>query len=540
MSNYNPFRGDDNPFEEDPTQQIFPDEKGERREYVLLKSLTPKLSFLIISILVLGFIFSYTANNSGGKEASSPPPTISDPIVQEQVLPEVTTTIADSDEQITKESVPVEVISETPLENNLLDQNIITQKTVQVVVENCNLETGDSALGTSVGSGVLITNDGYIVSNSHVIKDCYGEIYIATTEDVDTPTEITFIAKIIHDNPELDLVLLKIVSFENGSSIGTQFEYFDLFSTDELSLGETIQIWGYPTARGDGTTYSLQINLTKGTISGFESDYSLKRGWIVTDADISYGNSGGAALDKTGRLVGIPTFGRTEGASWLGYLRSADVLKSWLMKVSPELFSIPSLIIKENEISNIPRYNREDWNSWIDNDDDCQNTRHENLQLESFIEVSFVQDNSCYVSSGKWFDPYNGEFFYFASDLDIDHFIPLYNAHLSGGWKWDVNKKTDFANSLLDPDILIAVKNSTNREKGASAPDEWKPQNMKYWCEYAFDWIRIKHEWGLSATLSEWSSLLEMIDTCPDNFTYEDAKNWDHKMSMEKVLKYEQ
>ena len=336
------------------------------------------------------------------------------------------------------------------------------------------------------------------------------------------------------------MVLLKIVSFENGSSIGTQFEYFDLFSTDELSLGETIQIWGYPTARGDGTTYSLQINLTKGTISGFESDYSLKRGWIVTDADISYGNSGGAALDETGRLVGIPTFGRTEGASWLGYLRSADVLKSWLMKVSPELFSIPSLIIKENEISNIPRYNREDWNSWIDNDDDCQNTRHENLQLESFIEVSFVQDNSCYVSSGKWFDPYNGEFFYFASDLDIDHFIPLYNAHLSGGWKWDVNKKTDFANSLLDPDILIAVKNSTNREKGASAPDEWKPQNMKYWCEYAFDWIRIKHEWGLSATLSEWSSLLEMIDTCPDNFTYEDAKNWDHKMSIEKVLKYEQ
>jgi S1-C subfamily serine protease len=538
MSSYNPFRGDENPFEDDPAQQIFADEKRDRKENFRVKNFTPKLSFLIISILVLGFIFSYTVNNSGGTEASSPLPTITEPIVREQVIPKVSTTIADSDEQIVKESVPVEVISETPLENNLLDQNIITQKTVQVVVENCNLETEDSALGTSVGSGVLITDDGYIVSNSHVIEDCYGEIYIATTEDVDTPTEITYIAKIIHDNPELDLVLLKIVSFENGSSIGTQFEYFDLFSTDELSLGETIQIWGYPTARGDGTTYSLQINLTKGTISGFESDYSLKRGWIVTDADISYGNSGGAALDETGRLVGIPTFGRTEGASWLGYLRSADVLKSWLMKVSPELFSIPSLIIKENEISNIPRYNREDWNSWIDNDDDCQNTRHENLQLESFIEVSFVQDNSCYVSSGKWFDPYNGEFLYEASQIDIDHFIPLYNVHISGGWLWSEEKKTQFANNLNDPDLLIAVESRTNREKSSHTPDQWKPENTSYWCEYAYDWIRIKYEWNLSVTQNEWDALQEMTATCPDTFLYAEAINNSHLFSAEKIARY--
>ena len=348
----------------------------------------------------------------------------------------------------------------------------------------------------------------------------------------------------IQESLELDLVLLKITSSIDNTPLDNTFEYFELSGTDELVLGDGLEIWGFPTARGDGTTYSLKINLTKGTVSGFESDYQIKRGWIVTDADVTYGNSGGAALDKLGRLVGIPTFGTTEGASWISYLRSVDVIEAWLSETSSSTlltnFSFPQLTIREHSISNIPKYSREDWNSWIDGDLDCQNTRHENLQLESFVNVLFTKSDNCYVQSGKWFDPYNGEFFYFASNLDIDHFIPLYNAHLSGGWKWDVNKKTDFANSLLDPDILIAVKNSTNREKGASAPDKWKPQNMKYWCEYAFDWIRIKHEWGLTATLSEWNSLLEMIDTCPNSFTYDDAKNSDHKMSIEKVLKYEQ
>ena len=147
-------------------------------------------------------------------------------------------------------------------------------------------------------------------------------------------------------------------------------------------------------------------------------------------------------------------------------------------------------------------------NSWIDEDNDCQNTRHEVLQLESFVGVLFTSTSECYVQSGKWFDPYNGEYFYFASDLDIDHFIPLYNAHISGGWEWSEEKKTLFANNIEDPDMLIAVKNSTNRNKSASTPENWKPVNKSYWCEYALDWIRIKYEWGLTATQSEWNNLL--------------------------------
>ena len=240
----------------------------------------------------------------------------------------------------------------------------------------------------------------------------------------------------------------------------------------------------------------------------------------------------------------MPTFGVTEGTSWIGYLRTSDVLKDWSKEYIPleeeaEFVGIPILEIKEIDLNEIPRYNREEWNSWIDEDEDCQNTRHEVLQLESFVSVLFSSDNTCYVQSGKWFDPYNGEYIYFASDLDIDHFVPLYNAHISGGWEWSEEKKTDFANNITDPDILIAVKNSSNREKSASSPDEWKPANEFYWCEYAYDWIRIKHEWNLSVTNSEWNALLSMLTTCPDFLTYETAQNENHLFLETKITFYE-
>ena len=547
MPNYNPFSDDDNPFDEDKMHNINHEKKNEDGKSFNISRIITIFSFVVSGIFVVSFIFSYINREVIEIEDSTTYINTNASSVSEQTLEEVSLEPLEEEELITNEKLPIELISEIPEETSnveifseaeLLDQNLIVKKTVQVVVEDCDSEEAESGLGTSVGSGVLINWEGYIISNSHIFENCFGQIYIATANDVDTPTEINYIAEIIHNSPELDLVLLKIRSFANGDTVTEHFKFFDLSSTDELSLGETVQIWGYPTARGDGKTYSLQINLTKGTISGFESDNSFKRGWIVTDADISYGNSGGAALDEVGRLVGIPTFGRTEGASWLGYLRSADVLKSWLENVFPEFFSIPTLTIKENEISNIPRYNRDDWNSWIDSDGDCQNTRHENLQFESFIEVNFTNDSNCYVSSGKWFDPFNGIYLYEASEIDIDHFVPLYNVHISGGWAWSEEKKTMFANNLNDPDILIAVESGTNREKSAHAPDKWKPANTSYWCEYAYDWIRIKYEWELSVTQEEWNALEEMLDTCPYEFLYEDAKNKSHLFSEEKISKY--
>ena len=97
-------------------------------------------------------------------------------------------------------------------------------------------------------------------------------------------------------------------------------------------------------------------------------------------------------------------------------------------------------------ISSIPKYNRNDWNHWVDLDGDCQNERHEVLIDESLIEVTFKDDNKCQVLSGKWLDPYTGQEIYEATKLDIDHMVPLKNAHDSGGWQWNASEKKEFAN----------------------------------------------------------------------------------------------
>jgi hypothetical protein len=162
----------------------------------------------------------------------------------------------------------------------------------------------------------------------------------------------------------------------------------------------------------------------------------------------------------------------------------------------------------------LPSYDRDDWRHWVDGDKDCQNTRHEALIEESLVKVAFKTDRKCQVATGEWFDPYTGETVTDATRLDIDHMIPLKNAHDSGGWAWDKSRKAAFANEMSYADHLIAVTASANRKKGARGPEEWKPTNRGYWCDYAIDWVQIKIDWDLSATKAERGALQEMLETC--------------------------
>ena len=168
-------------------------------------------------------------------------------------------------------------------------------------------------------------------------------------------------------------------------------------------------------------------------------------------------------------------------------------------------------------------YNRRDWRHWIDADRDCQNTRAEVLIAESVAPVSFAPEedgDKCRVVSGRWVGPWTGEVFTDASDLDIDHHVPLGHAHESGGWDWTPERKRAYANDLADPVSLQATSLSVNRSKGKQPPDEWRPDAPAGWCRYAADWITVKQKWGLTVTAPEVAALEGMLATC------DDASSW--------------
>ena len=158
-------------------------------------------------------------------------------------------------------------------------------------------------------------------------------------------------------------------------------------------------------------------------------------------------------------------------------------------------------------------YNRDAWRHWVDADGDCQDTRDEVLAAESIVTVTW-STSGCDVIAGQWLDPYTGTTFTTPAGLDIDHVVPLAEAHRAGGWTWDGARREQFANDLTDPATLVAVSASANRSKGDRSPDEWRPPLATSWCTYAKDWIAVKFRWELSVTPAERDALAGMLTTC--------------------------
>ena len=164
--------------------------------------------------------------------------------------------------------------------------------------------------------------------------------------------------------------------------------------------------------------------------------------------------------------------------------------------------------------TNIPEYDRGDWRHWIDEDGDCQDARQEVLVAESLPSVTFETDRGCRVATGRWFGAFTGVYVEEPGDLDIDHLVPLKNAHLSGGWAWSSERKEQYANYLGEENHLIAVTAGANRSKGAKGPEEWSPPEVDYLCRYATDWTEVKARWELTMTKIESEIVMDMLGTC--------------------------
>lgn len=130
-------------------------------------------------------------------------------------------------------------------------------------------------------------------------------------------------------------------------------------------------------------------------------------------------------------------------------------------------------------------YERSAWRHWGDFDGDCQNGRHELLIITSLVPVTFTNDKNCIVATGVWVGPYTGQVFTLATELEIDHIIPLSYAHQHGGESWSPLLKKVFAN---DPDNILVTKANANSSKGDRGPSEYMPPLVSFRCEYIRRW----------------------------------------------------
>ena len=151
------------------------------------------------------------------------------------------------------------------------------------------------------GSGVILSEDGYIVTNNHVISGA-DEISVTLNDNR------TFTAELIGTDSDTDLALLKITTEE-------QLPFLSIGNSDELKIGEWVLAVGNP--------FNLTSTVTAGIVSAKARSLGVYNGgiesFIQTDAAINQGNSGGALVNVRGELVGVNSVLTSPTGSYAGY-----------------------------------------------------------------------------------------------------------------------------------------------------------------------------------------------------------------------------
>ncbi len=189
---------------------------------------------------------------------------------------------------------------------------IAAENTVNAVVHVKNLTTNSSPgslfdyfygsqdnqrpqIGT--GSGVIISADGYIVTNNHVIAKA-NELRVTLNNNK------TYEAEIIGTDPNTDIALIKIEP-------DNKLPYLAFGDSDNAKIGEWVLAVGNP--------FNLTSTVTAGIVSAKARDLGRNQSFIQTDAAVNPGNSGGALVNTNGDLIGINTAITSQTGSYVGY-----------------------------------------------------------------------------------------------------------------------------------------------------------------------------------------------------------------------------
>ncbi|MFJ6432111.1 HNH endonuclease family protein [Streptomyces sp. NPDC091416] len=154
-------------------------------------------------------------------------------------------------------------------------------------------------------------------------------------------------------------------------------------------------------------------------------------------------------------------------------------------------------------------YSRDKFPHWITQSGAC-NTREVVLKRDG---TNVSQDSSCAAVSGSWYSQYDGATWTAASDLDIDHMVPLAEAWRSGASSWTTAQRQALANDLTRPQ-LIAVTDNVNQSKSDQDPATWLPSRAAYKCTYVRAWVHVKHYYDLSVDSAEKSALQSALSGC--------------------------
>lgn len=177
-----------------------------------------------------------------------------------------------------------------------VQQNQVSSSVVNVICDNDN-----------GGSGIMISSDGYVVTNNHVIAKSKTCLITIPNIGSGAPEEIYIAEPIIEPvlSEQYDIAMLKIDMAYEDSEGKVWGEYPKTFTAYQFpkscsgqpKLGDSVRIYGYPITSG-----GLNLTITDGIISSFSEN-----GDILTSAKIDSGNSGGLAVDGKGCMLGIPS-----------------------------------------------------------------------------------------------------------------------------------------------------------------------------------------------------------------------------------------
>lgn len=213
------------------------------------------------------------------------------------------------------EEVPFVQASTRPIssaDEGSVDFTLAAETTVNAVVhvKNLTLSRGSGGLleffygyeerarpQIGTGSGVIVSPDGYIVTNNHVISH-------ANQLTVTLNNNKTYEASVVGTDPNTDIALLKITS-------DTPLPYLAFGDSDDVRLGEWVLAVGNP--------FNLTSTVTAGIVSAKARDLGRNQSFIQTDAAVNPGNSGGALVNTNGDLIGINTAITSQTGAYIGY-----------------------------------------------------------------------------------------------------------------------------------------------------------------------------------------------------------------------------